>query len=264
MVQYLARGGRTFASTTTSAGSRRTRRSRTSSSTHAWPGTDNPCSIAPDGHAPFGDVATWWTTAATIAWGTSRRPSIKVSPRVSLCELVAIGRWHHDQGTIQLGSDVKPTAIDTIQPPSQKWITQPGYVHYLTFNAPTTATPAAQCGRFVFTGLHVASAVVSGADADTKNATFPTGCKTTRDLSAPEKALEFMIFDLTSCLIPDSSVPTPPPVGGNSARPRRQMRVVPRRRLSATPPAPPPVPFRSTSGEKNAGSGTKGNDKQAR
>jgi hypothetical protein len=83
----------------------------------------------------------------------------------------------------------------------------------------------------------VASAVVSGADADTKNATFPTGCKTTRDLSAPEKALEFMIFDLASCLIPDSSVPTPPPVGGSSAPP-----APPNAGGAPPPPAPPPPP----------------------
>jgi hypothetical protein len=247
MVQYLAQGGRTFAEHYHIGWLK------------AYPplkdvvkypcvagGTDNPCSIAPDGHAPFGDVATWVEDSSDDSLG-----DITATIDQSFPKGQAFASWLQSvggtttKGTIQLGSDVKPTAITTIQPPSQKWITQPGYVHYLTFNAPTTAAPAAQCGRFVFTGLHVASAVVSGADADTKNATFPTGCKTARDLSAPEKALEFMIFDLTSCLIPDSSIPTPPPIGGSSAPPAPpNAGGAPPPPVPPPPPPPPPAPLR--------------------
>jgi hypothetical protein len=59
------------------------------------------------------------------------------------------------------------------------------------------------CGRFVYTGLHVAAAS-SGAHAqDTKDA-FPTQCQA-GDLSSYEKAIEFMFFDLSSCLTTDQS-----------------------------------------------------------
>ena len=240
MVQYLARGGRTFAEHYHIGWLK------------AYPplkdivkypcvagGTDNPCSIAPDGHAPFGDVATWVEDSSDDSLGDITATIDQSFPKGQAFAswLQAVGGTT-TKGTIQLGSDVKPTAITTIQPPSQQWIyqaTPSSYVHYFTFNAPTTAAPAAQCGRFVFTGLHVASAVVSGADADTKDATFPTGCKTTRDLSAPEKALEFMMFDLVSCLMPDPNVPTPPPVGGSSAPPTPP-------EAGGAPPSPPPPP----------------------
>jgi len=237
MVQYLARGGRTFAEHYHLGWLK------------AYPplkdivkypcvagGSDNPCSIAPDGHAPFGDVATW-VDDSSADLGSNITATIDQSfpkGQAFASWLQAVG-GSTALGTIMLGSDVKQTAINTIQPPSQKWITQPGYVHYFTFNAPTTAPPAAQCGRFVFTGLHVASAVVSGADADTKDKPFPSGCVITRDLSAPEKALEFMIFDLTSCLIPDSAIPAPPPVGGSSAPPTPT-------EAGGAPPTPPPPP----------------------
>jgi len=40
--------------------------------------------------------------------------------------------------------------------------------------------------------------------------TFPSSCLV-RDLSSQEKALEFMFFDLSSCLTLDSADPSPPP-----------------------------------------------------
>jgi hypothetical protein len=65
----------------------------------------------------------------------------------------------------------------------------------------TTSTN--MCGRFVYTGLHVAAAA-SGAHAPDSKSTFPSQCQA-GDLSPYEKAIEFMLFDLSSCLTPDQS-----------------------------------------------------------
>lgn len=117
----------------------------------------------------------------------------------------------------------KPSAEDELEaPPSaRRWIYQAkdasdptgpaAYTHYLSFNVSsrgqvidrldTSATN--MCGRFVYTGLHVAAAA-SGAHAQDGKGTFPSQCKP-GDLSPYEKAIEFMLLDLSSCLIPEQS-----------------------------------------------------------
>lgn len=66
----------------------------------------------------------------------------------------------------------------------------------MTFNVPIGSPPASQCGRVVYSDFHVSADALSGSSG------FPASCNT-GDLSAQEKALEYMLFDLTSCLSPD-------------------------------------------------------------
>ncbi len=100
--------------------------------------------------------------------------------------------------------------------PSQPWITsdpsgQSGATMYFSFDTPVNAPPGPDggppnyCGRAVFSDLHVGG---NPATADTTPP--PTGCDNV-DLSPQEKALEFMLFDLSSCVIPDTVAP---PDGG--------------------------------------------------
>ena len=93
---------------------------------------------------------------------------------------------------------------------SQPWITNAGSptaTEYFTFNTPLTVPAEEQCGRVVFSDLHVGAA---SNDYKAGSLIVPTGCKS-GDLTPQEKALEFMLFDLSSCLLPDSVPPTPPP-----------------------------------------------------
>jgi hypothetical protein len=96
--------------------------------------------------------------------------------------------------------------------PSQPWVNddQSGNTMYFSFDTPVNAPAGAggvpaYCGRAVFSDLHV-----GGETMPADNPPPPGGCTMT-DLSPQEKALEFMLFDLSSCVIPDS---VPPSDGG--------------------------------------------------
>jgi hypothetical protein len=89
--------------------------------------------------------------------------------------------------------------------PSQLWMTvkNPAVtpMHY-TFNTPVGAAADKQCGRVLYDDFHVYDGVFSGT-------TFPNECGSGTAMSPQEKLLEFMIFDLTSCVTSDTPTCTP-------------------------------------------------------
>lgn len=86
---------------------------------------------------------------------------------------------------------------------TQRWLytSSPANVGYFSFNTPVDAKPEAQCGRAVFSDVHVSGEQGSRA--------LPSACGSAK-LTPQELALEFMLFDLASCIQPDSEAPKAP------------------------------------------------------
>jgi hypothetical protein len=119
--------------------------------------------------------------------------------------------------------------VGASNPHSQPWLTSTngmsGQTMYFSFDTPLAGLagmPGTYCGRAVFADMHVGGD--TAVDTDTVNGIGgggggggghggsppPTGCDMT-ELSPQEKALEFMLFDLSSCVTTDSK---PIPDGG--------------------------------------------------
>jgi hypothetical protein len=116
--------------------------------------------------------------------------------------------------------------------PSTAWIqsgagASPASTQYLSFDMPFDLANAADggagrsqaCGRVVYSDLHVGAAANDYPTGGKKGVPMitPDGCSTA-DLSADEKALEFMLFDLSACVTPIGSAPQAPPASGPPPR----------------------------------------------
>ncbi len=183
----------------------------------------------------FGEVASWNPSYDLISPGQTRNTYIDTS----FGRGGAFAGWLGNVGALTNGrltiaATVKYGADDA-QGPSQRWIYEPNdpgiptgaakYTHYFSFDWPVGNA----CGRFVYTALHVSDSASVGdypADPATSRGTvFPGCCASRTALSPQEKALEFMIFDLSSCINNNGETTPPVPVAPPPAPP---------------PPAPPP------------------------
>lgn len=94
----------------------------------------------------------------------------------------------------------------TVQNPKVEAGADPTATEYMSFNAPIGVPEEQICGRAVYTDLHVASV----DNNSVSNALgFPASCEV-RDLSAQEKAVAFMLFDLSACVQNEDKEPEPP------------------------------------------------------
>jgi len=110
--------------------------------------------------------------------------------------------------------------VSAANTPSTPWIVadshapSPGATQYFSWDMPIANSSAQACGRVVYSDLHVGAASGDygqqpGAQTVPPGAITPSGCANNA-LSPQEKALEFMLFDLSSCLTPVSQPPPPP------------------------------------------------------
>lgn len=127
--------------------------------------------------------------------------------------------WLYNLGTTPAGEfDIHHVrgSVDSIDEDiAQDWISVEGdggffdfgsqdeYIQYFSFNTPVSVDEDDQCGRVVFSDIHVSGRDMSDTqDVSGPDYPFPQGCQT-NDLSDQEKALVFMLFDLSACIIPD-------------------------------------------------------------
>jgi hypothetical protein len=158
---------------------------------------------------PFPPIAVWEDpTALTYAPGGDGTYTVdQTFPRGS-----DMAKWLLDVGaSTTLGqialANVKNPATSVLSGVAQRWIYDDAMgTPYISANTPIelAASPDQQCGRIVHTGIHVS------ATASDSHSSFPGGCET-GDLTGQEKALEFLFFDLSSCVTDETKPPPPPP-----------------------------------------------------
>jgi len=124
----------------------------------------------------------------------------------------------------------------------------PNSTQYFTFNTPLTVPEANQCGRVVFSDIHVSCPQGSAGCppmgmADVTATAFPNGCRS-RTFTAQEKVLEFMLFDIANCVqttpLPPPPAPPPPPPATPPVPPTPAPPVPPSVPVAPPPPPPPP------------------------
>jgi hypothetical protein len=158
------------------------------------------------------DLATW--TAGSQDAGDINGSIVTTFPKGK-----ALQQWLMDNNALVNGElpiqEARHNAdVTSANEVSQPWIVgapgsqAAGATQYFSFNTPTAQarTPDGQlCGRVVFSDLHVGA-----ASQDDMSMPVPSSCREVA-LSPQEKALEFMLFDLSACVIPDDVPPEPPP-----------------------------------------------------
>jgi hypothetical protein len=113
-----------------------------------------------------------------------------------LNNLPAVSKWGKSIKTTPKGQ-IQTTSVGdiggTVPGLSQRWIypSTGSSAVYVSINTPTSAPAADRCGRAVATDLHVANSSMTS-------------------MTEQEAALEFMFFDLASCVIDDGVPPAAP------------------------------------------------------
>jgi hypothetical protein len=165
--------------------------------------------------APLDGASTNFNERPPPAAGDPKTTPVNADISTTFPKAVAMNDWLTKQQALVSGKlpiyDARHN-IDSVTSSSLNWITATSAnvaapnnrpVEYMTFNTPVGAADAAVCGRVVVSDIHVAAGQ-QGSLSDDPQAAFPDGCQTT-ELSAQQKALEFMLFDLSSCIQKDDA-----------------------------------------------------------
>jgi hypothetical protein len=149
-----------------------------------------------NGPADFQGVASW--KGYSLGTGSGNEAIVTTFPKGQdlRTELA-------DAGALQANGDLAlnglADSVASVNAPARAWIRDPSTTDtkYLTFTTPVGGT----CGKVAFSDLHAGGA---------PSGDVPGSCKSV-PLSAQEKALELLFFDLSACVSDDSMAPPGPP-----------------------------------------------------
>ncbi len=149
-------------------------------------------------------LTTWATLTDSVA-------SLPATIDESFPKGKAMAEWLQNVGATKTQGqlDIIDARLDITSPvkaPAQVWVksTKPESTQHFTFNTPIDKPVAEQCGRVIYSDFHVV-----GLDDFSTPYFFPNEC-TPGPLSAQERVIEFMLFDLASCVQPDADPPKIP------------------------------------------------------
>jgi hypothetical protein len=153
--------------------------------------------------APFSGTAQWQVDQGSYSSTTGLIDT-------SFPKGQALSQWLQQVGASttpgQIPVQVVRHDFNSVVAPSQRWMysqaPDPAMPLHYTFNTPVGAPAPSQCGRVVYSDFHVENANTS------RNVIFPAECSST-PMTPQEKLLEYMLFDLTSCVQPDVPTCTP-------------------------------------------------------
>jgi len=154
--------------------------------------------------------APWPGTGKWITWTGIGVDPLPSTVDQSFPKGQALAEWLQNVGaTTVLGDiDLHETyhVVDAVNPPTTRWLysKNPATVQTLSFNTPVGVKPEDQCGRAVYSNFHIAYG------AGSWGTTFPAECSPA-PLTPQEKVLEFLLFDLASCVQDDGEPPMIPP-----------------------------------------------------
>ena len=153
----------------------------------------------------FKGVASWRGGAgAAAAYG--KNLSIKID--TSFPKGAALSDWLEatagtgDAGAGAILADNVASSIEAVSPNATRWLyrddDRPG-VTFMSFNTPVGAPADQQCGRAVISDLHYGEELTTAKPPQCAGLITPAGL-----------ALEFLLFDLSACVQPDTETPRAP------------------------------------------------------
>ena len=161
------------------------------------------------------DSSSWIEESSlrdTAVWTSGGNGTVKAEVDTSFPKGKAMSDW-----LTGLGATSEPGQIElrntnwrasAVNAPAQRWLytaDPASSVQSFTFNTPLSAAPDQQCGRVAYSSYHVLpNGALNGLE-------FPAECDD-GPLSPQERVLEFMLFDLASCVQADAQAPMAPPI----------------------------------------------------